>query len=335
MQGRNRKGLWIAILAILVSALSVIGVGALSAANAAVVTAPTTVTATTHITDRPDSGAGGNTWAYDTLDRTLTVTADPANNQTNLLAYTATVSDTGTFDSIAGVRTPNQSTPGTLIAHGVSGTISGGISYTILAPNTDTLTGVVPATEADNFGTPAETTGNWPVQAFKSVANVQVKEGTDWSWTYKTACESWTDAANNGNGNIAVDGNITGKNCPAPAVTPYVYGGNVVTVNNNRATVGWSNGGDWPNKSQCVEVWISGYGFGAWNQMDPTNPGTSHVGFTCNNGDQTKNLGYLSGLAAGHTYALRIVPATGSYGAGNNKPIPGANVGYVDVFTTR
>lgn len=119
----------------------------------------------------------------------------------------------------------------------------------------------------------------------------------------------------------------------APTTTaPYVYGGSVVTVNNNRATVTWSDGGTWPNKSQCVEVWISGYGFGAWNPADPTNPGTSHVGFTCNNGNQAANLGYLSGLARNHTYALRIVPATGVYG--NNHPIPGANVGYVDVFTS-
>lgn len=121
---------------------------------------------------------------------------------------------------------------------------------------------------------------------------------------------------------------------PAAAPLPYVYAGHDITVNNNRATVGWSDSATgWPSKNECVEVWISGYGFGAWDPQNPTSPGTSHVGFTCNNGDQTANVGYLRGLAAGHNYALRIVPAVGVYG--NNHPIPGANVGYVDVLTTR
>ncbi|MGH3417780.1 MAG: hypothetical protein ACRDSS_15015, partial [Actinocrinis sp.] len=76
-----------------------------------------------------------------------------------------------------------------------------------------------------------------------------------------------------------------------------------------------------------------GYGFGTWNPADPADPGTAHIGFTCDHGTGNVNTGDLWGLTPGQTYALRIVPATGTYGS--HKPIPGARVGYVDVFTTR
>jgi hypothetical protein len=122
---------------------------------------------------------------------------------------------------------------------------------------------------------------------------------------------------------------------PAPAPLPYVYAGHVVKADYNSGTVGWSDSATgWPSKNQCVEVWINGPGFGAWNPADPTNPGTSHVGFTCNNGNPAANLGFLRGLKkGGWLYALRIVPATGVYG--NNHPIPGASVGYVDFYTAK
>lgn len=132
--------------------------------------------------------------------------------------------------------------------------------------------------------------------------------------------------------NVTYNGNAV---VPQPAPVPYVYGGQVVNVNNNRATVTWHESArGWPDStSKCEEVWISGYGFGAWDPANPTDPGTSHVGFTCDHSGTDTNYGYLKGLAAGHTYALRIVPATGVYGS--NHPIPGAHVAYVDVFTTR
>lgn len=129
------------------------------------------------------------------------------------------------------------------------------------------------------------------------------------------------------------------------ATEPYVYGGHVDQVNATRATVSWREStatGPWlessnppvPPGGKCEEVWISGYRFGAWNPANPTSSGTAHVGFTCEHDNSNIGVGYLRGLAPHHTYALRIVPATGVYGTGRNHPIPGASVGYVDVFTT-
>lgn len=344
-------------LALAAAPLGALGALALGSGVAHAAT-PTTVTAVTQVSNHQESPL----WAYDNFTRTLTVTLDTTStdcsavtgfdatfNATADTCYTATVVDKGTSDTIPGNPTPNTSSTAK-ISHAVQASMNGGASYILFAPKDDVLSAAAVKTAVDdNFGatTAPYATSTWPAAAFLTAAgapdfaNVKVNyqdNGNAWSWTYKTACETWVDSGTNHGGALPGDGNITGILCPTPpppAVTPYVYGGHVVTVNNNRATVAWSDGGDWPSKNQCVEVWISGYGFGQWNQADPTNPGTSHVGFTCNNGDQAANLGYLSGLAAGHTYALRIVPATGSYGPGNNHPIPGAHVGYVDVFTTR
>lgn len=310
--------------------------GLASTAHAAV---PTSATASTIVQNRPDSGNGG-TWGYDSFKRTLTVTLaatqKPADTAAGLVDYTATVSDSGYFNTVGGAGTPNQFVPGTKILHnGVKGSMSGGISYTVTAPSADTLTGTVPGNENDNFSTTGSgfvSTGNWPKLAFETATGVTVTENSDWSWTYKTGCETWVDSAANGDGNTSNDGNITGKIC----AVPYVYAGHGITVNNNSASVGWSESQlGWPDPSaKCEQVWISGYGFGAWNG---SNPGTAHVGYTCDRNGSNTNVGYLWGLAAGHTYALRIVPSTTEdWGhRADATPIPGAHVGYVDVFTTR
>jgi hypothetical protein len=354
----NRRGI------IGLAAAAVIAGGG-SAAFAAVSANPvTTVTAVTHVSNDPDGGNGG-TWAYDTFDRTLTVTIDPTTtdcaNATGLVfsagadyCYTATVTDKGTFETVPGALAPDQSTAGVKIANSVQGTLSGSASYLVSAPQGDVLSSAAVATAHDDtFGTPAVTdpftTGTWPKQAFLTSAGhadaavstvyaLDSNKNQQWSWKYDTGCETWTDAGSNSAGNLPGDGNITGKVCATAPATglPDVYAGHVVTVSNNRATVAWSEGGDWSAynaNGKCEEVWISGYGFGAWDPADPANPGTSHVGFTCDHGSSGTNLGYLTGLAAGHTYALRVVPATGTYGS--HQPIPGASVGYVDVFTTR
>ena len=63
--------------------------------------------------------------------------------------------------------------------------------------------------------------------------------------------------------------------------------------------------------------------------------GSPHIGFTCDNGNPAQDVGFLEGLAPHHTYFLQVVPATGSYGPGNNSPIPGTNPhGGIDVVTT-
>lgn len=316
-----------------VAAIAVAGSLAIGGvANA--VTPPTTITGTTHVMNRPDSGNGG-TWAYDTFDRTLTVTVaatqKPADTAAGLVDYTATVADKGTFAAIVGAGTPNQFVPGTKITHGVHGWFSGGISYTVTAPTADTLTGVIPASEDDNFAAAVVTTGNWPKIAFATPTGVTVTENNDWGWTYKTACETWADTAANGDGNTALDGNITGTLCGHPVPPPhfdhpYVLHGKWTSRTPSTATVSWDNSDKgWPSSNKCNEVYITGYGFGPLGDF-----ADAHVGFTCDNGTGS-DVGYLRGLLPGHTYALQVVPATGDYG--HHHPIPGGGAGYVDVFT--
>lgn len=177
---------------------------------------------TTTITNRPDSGNGG-TWAYDNFTRTLSITknadqstcpgAPSGYDPTADICYTATVNDTGTSSVIVGALAPNQSTAGVKIADFVKPTMNGTGGYALYAPNTDTLNGTVPTTENDNFSTSGSSfvsSGNWPKQAFTTPSVVQVNENT-FSYTYTTTCEKWVDADNNGDGNLAGDGNITGQ----------------------------------------------------------------------------------------------------------------------------
>lgn len=122
---------------------------------------------------------------------------------------------------------------------------------------------------------------------------------------------------------------------PPPVLHPYVYDGHVITVNNNDATVGWSESehgwpaGD-PVKCEMVRVW--GYKFS-------TTSGSPHVGYTCDNGHPGTNEGFLTGLAAGHTYFLQVVPATHvDWGhRADAVPLPGASTSQtegVNVVTT-
>jgi len=289
-----------------------ISAGAALAQSADAVT--TTVTATTHVLNRPDSGHGGN-WAYDSFTRTLTVTVAPVQNEKDttagLIDYNATITDVGFFSTVGGAGTPSQFVPGAKILHnGVHGTVNGTYALTVTAPVGDGLSGVVPATEDDNFGAAKVSTGNWPELAFATSTGVTVTGGA-YEWDYATACEKWVDSSANGDGNTAGDGNITGKICGVP----YVYAGHVVTVSEHNATVGWSDSKfGWPSSNHCVEVYVYGFDRPA---------GVAHKGFTCDNGNPAANVGYMEDLPAGHTFALFVQPATGTYG--NNHPLPGTD----------
>jgi hypothetical protein len=291
------------------------GVAALIAATAAGIVAankaeaaPSTVTASTHITNRPDSGNGG-TWAYDNFKRTLTVTvaASQAGVTAGDTAYTATVSDSGHFSALVGADTPNQVMAGAKIEHSASGSMNGGITYTVTAPSADALTGTVAATENDNFSTTGAgftSTGNWPKLAFASAAGVTVTEGNAWSWKYATACESWTDAASNGDGNLVNDGNITGMRC----IFPFTYDGRPSYVAPTRENITFKeNIGTW------VEFII--HGPGAIN---------SHHGWVRAQGGGAVNTGVYSGLEPGHEYGVTFNPVTGQ---GSSIPIPGSHGG--------
>jgi hypothetical protein len=304
-------------------ALGGAGLGVAGTANAAPITSAHAVT---HVTNRPDSGNGG-TWAYDNFNRTLDikVAASQAGVGAGNTRYTATVVDKGSFSAVQGALTPNQAVAGAKVAHAVKGEFAGGIAYTVIAPTTDTLTGTVPAAENDHFTGPAVTTGNWAKQAFASQALVTVSGGTNWAWSYSTACERWTDSSVNADGNLAADGNITGKLCVSPA-RPYVYDGKVLTLAGTDATVGWKDSiAGWPHRAdgkKCAVVQEFGPGF--------TSPlGEAHTGFTCD------TTGYLTGMHIGHGYSLFVWPAAaGDSYAGSHAVVPGSPNAHIYLVAT-
>jgi hypothetical protein len=157
--------------------------------------------------------------------------------------YDATVSDSGD-----GTTRPNQYTPNqapdvyaglTIAAPAVTYSISGHAYYEFWA-NEAPAAVTVPGYENDHYGSPSgdHSTGDWPALAF--VSGTEYSSGgsavstsfpataleQNWSWTYDTACEQWTDAASNGDGDRAGDGNITGATCtPPPATCTSGYSG--------------------------------------------------------------------------------------------------------------
>ena len=191
------------------------------AAPASAVDCPGMITATAHIKNRPDSGHWGN-WALLEYDRTVKLCPGAANT------YTATVADLGTFASIAGAKSPNSATPGSLMTGVMSGTFAGGFTATFTAPgayegatkvNGKTFNGDPTAPGADPAVT-GPTTGGWIAYLFNGgITAGSGLDGTSWSWTY-TACngETWVNqAAAKG----PETGDITGTPaCPAPTPTP-------------------------------------------------------------------------------------------------------------------
>jgi hypothetical protein len=294
--------------AAIASVVIVAGIAGGSLAASADPVAVTSVTASTVMSNHPDSGNGTpSTWSYDDFTRTLTVSAvspQPVSVPAGDTEYNVVVSDTGEFHAIVGAETPNQSTPGTKIARGVTGSLAGTYDFTVTAPTADTLTGIVPATENDNFGAPATTTSSWPTLAFATATGVTVTPGA-WSWTYKTGCETWVDSSANGDGNVAADGNITGMTCPVPVLS----GGHAVALNPVREN-----------------VYFTQSGAASWDHFTIIGPGkiNGHQGWV--NGHLGVNVAVYGGLEAHHGYTVLYQPVTGQ---GSTTHVHGASEGYV------
>lgn len=103
------------------------------------------------------------------------------------------------------------------------------------------------------------------------------------------------------------------------APRPHLYGGHVIFVNNNDAQVGWYYG---PGVT-CVLTRTFGPNMTSAN-------GKPHPGFTCYNKNGL-GIGFWSGLAAGHTYAIRYIPASPV----TREALPNAQVGWITLVTTR
>jgi len=107
---------------------------------------------------------------------------------------------------------------------------------------------------------------------------------------------------------------------PAPAPRPHLYNGHVITVNNNDAEIGWNYG----HGVTCALTRTFGYGFTVY--------GSPQQGFTCFNPATDApgtDVGYWSGLAAGHGYDIQLIPA-----GKNRQPLPNAQTGWIYIRTT-
>ena len=181
-------------------------------------TVQTTYKAVTALTHRSDSGGNGN-WAYDSFTRTARVILRGAAPLSacgvvtgHCYAYTASLSDQGSFATVTGAFTPNQGAPytGDTITGKPKGNLHGyGLFGTFFA-NQLPDTHLVPTKVKGD----AHASYLWPTLFFHASA---VLAGTgnenDWGYTYWTTTghhQQWVDASFNDGGQDPVAGNISG-----------------------------------------------------------------------------------------------------------------------------
>jgi hypothetical protein len=238
--------------------LALTGASAATSSGAAGAVPGTTVIGVTTITGRDVSGNNGN-WALVDMNRTVSATligphsGPECGTLSPCYQYTGGVIDNmrakATFQTEAGAFTPNQSTPGTKIRGTVNGTFTGGSQggFTFYADSNALSTARVPVSVTGDAPTgtgrptsPASEGSEWITLLFPpdtqfagSTANAGCTGGLGsatcdpllpgWSWSYTDPafCGHWTDAYNNGGGNLAADGNITGvSNCMVSVKNP-------------------------------------------------------------------------------------------------------------------
>lgn len=167
---------------------------------------PHTIYAKSSLTNRPDSGDGGDTWALDTLTRQSSVT------RLNDGSYEASIVDNGGFVTVFGNLTPNQGRdPGKTLGDDSLGQFAGQWGFTFSA-STAPAASRMPA-KVNGVGTVS--TGNWYKLFFApgtTSGGAAISSGPlDWSWSYSLTdncgtIETWLDAGNNISGDITAPG---------------------------------------------------------------------------------------------------------------------------------
>jgi hypothetical protein len=235
--------------------------GSLAAASPAHASTPL-VTATTTFSNYPAIGGAAGSglpgaaafpsagspyiWAEDDFTRTLTITTDNNASDCNVIGgfgtsdqcYSAGISDTGTAVTVPGAFQPDQGNAATaaqdankLLSPTETVSFTGTATYHFYVPIGDGVlpsASDVPTTEnlGDSPSAEEADTASWFQQAFATHSDATGVLDDDWSWTYTSGCETWTDAFVNNAGQstpLATDGNITGAACtttPAPVPTP-------------------------------------------------------------------------------------------------------------------
>ena len=211
-----------AVTAVLASAGLIAGAGAASASASPralpLPGLPVAALAVTFVADRPDDGNGSPDpyWADDTFLRTLTITR--TGGTPGHWKFTATLTDEGNFTTIKGAQAPDQGAPytGDVIKAAVTGSMWGYADFSFTAstlPDTAPNAGVA-LYENDQGNVPADSTSAWYKLAFPAGTTFGGAGIGAWSWTYYAitwpALQQWTDAWDNGYGDVAADGNITG-----------------------------------------------------------------------------------------------------------------------------
>ena len=220
-------------IAVITSAAAIASLAAAGIAHASVLPpavpwfAPAT-TSLTLITNDPDGGHGTPaTWAEDTIWRSETLTKGTQVPGTacglaataGCWAYTASLSDWGTFTTIPGAGTPNQACAGCAgkkITRRVTGFLAGAYTVTFDA-SSQTPDASLVALMHDDHGAAAVapfTSTTWGEQFFPAGTKFGSVTGGAYKWTYSTTAtfpaQTWTDSSANGDGNLAGDGNISG-----------------------------------------------------------------------------------------------------------------------------
>lgn len=183
-----------------------------TAASASASPVPQQVRATTFITDRPDGGNAGY-WADDTMIRSLVITR--TGGVPGAYTFTARLTDTGAFTTIKGALAPDQGAPytGQVERSEVTGLMQGYAQFSFTA-STLPSSSLVPRSENDHGNVPADSTSTWYELAFHAGTVFGGAGIGDWSWSYlaftRTGLQVWIDGWNNGYGDVAGDGQITG-----------------------------------------------------------------------------------------------------------------------------
>ena len=129
----------------------------------------------------PDSGLGGNDWANDTINRQLQIWKVAG-------GYCASVSDQGSFVTVAGTSPGGTGT----VSTGISGKLKGGYTTTLLT-----------GTFAPNLPTRGDL-GTFDLNNRPSFMSYGLSGGlADWGWVYQTQNNgTWINASSGNSGNI-------------------------------------------------------------------------------------------------------------------------------------
>ena len=221
------------IIAATAAPLALAGIALSATAASASTTVPAAIqlsaahtwTAKSVLDNRMDIATGSTPWAYDNFTRTLTIrlTGSTGTGASTVYYYSAHYTDKGTFKTVNGALTPNQSGlyAGETENGSVTGTITGGEQYSFTATSLPNMK-LVPASPAPDMGS----TDAWYNLAFPAGTTFGGAGLGNWGWHYNgpvvvtldssgkhviaTHHERWSETASNNNGQLAQAGNING-----------------------------------------------------------------------------------------------------------------------------